>query len=133
MFKSDPHCEIVLARPDLRRRCCGPIHEWLHLRRPRRATGSAKTQATLQAGGGVELALPKHFGAGAEIGALSPIGSWGKSTLGVFSLGGYDHLVEKSRMDPFDLGDIGASIRPSPSGKRRHIDTLPMPLLTTRP
>jgi hypothetical protein len=68
---------------------------------PGGATGSARTQATLQAGGGGELALPKHFGAGAELGALSPIGSWGEATLGVFSLSGYYHFLGNNRIDPF--------------------------------
>jgi hypothetical protein len=70
---------------------------------PGGATGNARTQATLQAGGGVEVALPKHFGAGAELGALSPIGSWGESTLGVFSASGYYHFLKgkQHKIDPF--------------------------------
>jgi len=70
---------------------------------PGGATGSARTEATLQAGGGVEVALPKHFGAGVELGALSPIGSWGDATLGVFSASGYYHFIKgkKSNIDPF--------------------------------
>jgi hypothetical protein len=70
---------------------------------PGGATGSARTEATLQAGGGVEVALPKHFGAGAELGALSPVNSWGDYTLGVFSLSGYYHFYKgrTKRIDPF--------------------------------
>ena len=70
---------------------------------PGGATGDAKTQGTLQTGAGVEVALPKGFGAGAEIGAISPWNSWGDSTLGVFSPTGYYHFVKgkEHRIDPF--------------------------------
>ena len=67
------------------------------------ATGSARTEATLQAGAGFEAALPKGFGAGAEIGALSPYNSWGDATLGAFSATGYYHFRHgrQERLDPF--------------------------------
>jgi len=67
------------------------------------ATVSARTEATLQAGAGFEVALPKGFGAGAEVGALGPLRSWGESTVGFFSPGGYYHFLRKRdrRLDPF--------------------------------
>lgn len=70
---------------------------------PGGVTGSAKTQATLQVGAGVEVALPKGFGAGAEVGALSQIRSWGDSTVGVFAPTGYYHFLRRKdrRLDPF--------------------------------
>jgi hypothetical protein len=70
---------------------------------PGGVTGDAKTQATLQTGAGIEVALPKGFGAGAEIGALSQLQAWGDSTVGVFSPTGYYHFLSKkdSKLDPF--------------------------------
>jgi len=70
---------------------------------PGGVSGAAKTQGTLQAGGGFEIALPKGFGAGAEIGALSPWSSWGDATLGVFAASGYYHFLQgkNRRLDPF--------------------------------
>ena len=70
---------------------------------PGGATVSARTEATLQAGAGFEVALPKGFGAGAEVGALGPLRSWGESTVGFFSPGGYYHFLRKRdrRLDPF--------------------------------
>jgi hypothetical protein len=70
---------------------------------PGGATGSARTQATLQAGAGFEVALPRGFGAGAEVGALSDLRSWGDSTVGVFAPTGYYHFVKgrAKRLDPF--------------------------------
>ena len=70
---------------------------------PGGATGVANTQGTLQTGAGVELALPKGFGAGAEIGAISHFQSWGESTLGVFSPTGYYHILRNKdrKLDPF--------------------------------
>src|SRR5262245_1739703 len=59
---------------------------------PGGVSGSARTQATLQAGAGAELALPKGFGAGVEAGAISPFRSWGDDTLGFFAANGYYHF-----------------------------------------
>ncbi|MBS1855313.1 MAG: hypothetical protein JST11_08110 [Acidobacteria bacterium] len=66
-------------------------------------TGSARTVATLQAGAGVELALPKGFGAGVEVGAVSAVNSWGDSTVGVFAPGGTYHFRRgrDRRFDPY--------------------------------
>ena len=72
---------------------------------PGGATGSARTQATLQAGAGFEVPVGKGFGAGAEVGALSQLVSFGDSTVGVFAPTAYYHFVrDKSksrRFDPF--------------------------------
>ena len=70
---------------------------------PGGASGSGSTRATLQAGAGVELALPKGFGAGIEAGAISPFRSWGDDTLGFFSANGYYHFNKGNdrRIDPF--------------------------------
>ena len=73
---------------------------------PGGVTGSAKTQGTLQAGAGVDVALPKRFGAGLEAGAISPWSSWGDSTVGFFSANGYFHFNKgrDNRFDPFVTG-----------------------------
>jgi hypothetical protein len=72
---------------------------------PGGATGSARTQATLQAGAGFEVPVGKGFGAGAEVGALSDLRSWGDSTIGVFSPSAYCHFIRDNnrsrRLDPF--------------------------------
>jgi len=72
---------------------------------PGGATGSARTQATLQAGAGFEIPVAKGFGAGAEVGALSDLRSWGDSTVGVFAPSGYYHFLRDTnksrRLDPF--------------------------------
>jgi hypothetical protein len=72
---------------------------------PGGATGSARTQATIQAGAGFEVPVGKGFGAGAEVGALSDLRSWGDSTIGVFSPTAYYHFIrdknKSRRLDPF--------------------------------
>jgi hypothetical protein len=70
---------------------------------PGGVSGPAKTKATLQLGGGLEVALPKGFGAGVEAGAISPLHSWGDDTLGFFSPNGYYHFKhgKEQRIDPF--------------------------------
>ena len=64
-------------------------------------TGPARTNATVHLGAGAEFALPKGFGAGAELGALGRTDSFA-DVLGVFSVNGYYHFSRRSgKLDPF--------------------------------
>ncbi len=70
---------------------------------PGAASAHGFSDFTIHAGGGGEYALPKGFGAGAEIGALGATANYTDSVMGVASANGYYHFItdRRERLDPF--------------------------------
>jgi hypothetical protein len=63
-------------------------------------TGGGFTNGTLHLGGGVEQLFPHRVGVAAELGA---VGSWRNyhTAIGMFSVNGTYHFMDRSRLDPF--------------------------------
>jgi hypothetical protein len=80
---------------------------------PGGATSDGNTGATIHLGGGVEIALPKGFGAGVEGGAVGSTQNYTDSVLGVVSINGYYHFRQSRsiRTDPFVTGGYSLFFR----------------------
>ena len=81
---------------------------------PGAVSSGGTSETTVQAGVGFEIALPKGFGAGAELGALGATQYYNESVVLTLSPGAYFHIPRRSsKLDPFVEGGYTAFVRNS--------------------